>query len=40
MPTNIQASGILMFSDLQCWQRQSYWLDLHLLKVNITIWIN
>jgi len=42
MPTNmslIQANAVLMFSDLQCWRHKSHWLNLHLIKTNISTWI-
>jgi len=42
MPTNIeyiQATEILMFADLQRWWRKSHWLNLHLIKTNLSTWI-
>ena len=36
----IQSTKILMFSNLQCWRYKSHWLNMHLIKVNLSTWKN
>jgi len=35
----IQVTEILMFSDLQHWRCKSHWLNMHLIKCNLSTWI-